>query len=106
MATDNSSKLQTISDAKRALNDGQPTRDAFEGKKGSSTHSGTGATTGPFNILHGLGQVPSQIILTATSVAAGAVHSATKDGTNISVTFAAAPANAANNITFDWVALY
>jgi hypothetical protein len=105
MATDNADELQTISSAKRALNDGAPTRDAFEGKKGTITFSGTGAQTA-FNIPHGLGVAPAQAFASPVTVAASALHTVTKTSTNIVITFAAAPANAVDNIVIDWLALY
>jgi hypothetical protein len=70
---------------------------------GSSVQSGDGATVA-FNIAHGLEATPTWWNVQAASTAAGAVHAVTATSTNLVVTFAAAPANAADNLTFKWEA--
>lgn len=71
---------------------------------GQFVASGDGAATA-FTDAHGLSFTPSRVVLTPTSADAAADHHvSTVDGTNIEVTFAAAPASGTDNITFDWAA--
>lgn len=68
---------------------------------GSAVFSGNGVLTA-FNIPHGLGVIPSVFGVAAGSTAANILHFVTADATNLTVTFASAPASAANNVTIRW----
>lgn len=78
---------------------------AFSGKlsdkKGTSTQSGNAVLT-TFNIAHGLYTTPLSYSVQAASLAASALHYVTADATNLIIEYAAAPANAANNLTWVW----
>lgn len=73
---------------------------------GRATFSGTGAQTA-FLVAHGLGSSPTHANVTLfacpTAALAGGWTYAW-DATNITVNFAVAPANAANNVAFDYEA--
>lgn len=77
---------------------GTAVRDRTHGK---ATLSGDGATTA-FTIAHGMGAAPAWVSVTPGSAAAGAAHHVTADATNVTVTFAAAPASAADNLVLYW----
>jgi len=106
-AGQNAAGLQSIGTAKRAnaADKALVPKDALEGKLISMTATGNAALTA-FNVAHNLGAVPTAFFLEATSVAASALHTVTADATNLIVTFTAAPAAAANNITFVGIAYY
>jgi hypothetical protein len=72
------------------------------GAGGINIFSGTGAAT-QFNIPHGLGATPSRYTAIPASAAAVGFY-ATANATNIVITFASAPANAANNVSVAWTA--
>lgn len=101
MATDTSSRLQTISTNQRNTAAVQATvpKDQPDGKKIVMTATGNASSTS-FNVAHNLGVVPTAFFLEATSLAASAAHYITADATNLTVVFAAAPAAAANNVTY------
>lgn len=89
----NSSTLATIKTA-YASRAGAP-------KYGVASFNGTGAQT-VFNIAHGLGGNPTSVYALPISEAATAKRTVTKDGTNIVVTFASAPASGTGNVKFRW----
>jgi hypothetical protein len=103
-AGQNAAGLQSLSDTKRTATAASAPRNGPEGKQILMTASGNASATS-FTVAHGLTKdgaavAPSTFFLEATSLAASALHYITKDDTNLTVVFAAAPANAANNITF------
>lgn len=67
---------------------------------GTASLTGNGSATA-FNIAHTSGGTPNNYWVTPTSEAATAKRTVTRDGTNIVVTFAAAPANGAP-LRFRW----
>jgi hypothetical protein len=67
-----------------------------------ATAVGDGAATA-FSWAHGLSGTPRSVRVTPSSAAASEKHHVTADATNVTVTFAAAPANAAA-LSFDWSA--
>lgn len=69
---------------------------------GVATFAGTGSQQA-FTIAHGLGATPRTISVTPGSEAAASAYYASSDGTNITVTFTAAPANAAS-VVLNWQA--
>ena len=84
--------------------DRRPSNPAGRAAEGSSTHSGDGVATA-FTVTHNAGFTPSRVELTPTTAAAAAAHYiSAKTTTTFVITFAAAPANAANNVKFEWVA--
>lgn len=93
MAT-NSSVLATINTAFKART-GKPTW-------GVASFTGTGAQTA-FNIAHGSGGTPNNFHALPLTEAATAKRTLTRDGTNIIVTYATAPANGAS-LKFRWSA--
>lgn len=106
---DNAAGLQTIGTGYRA-GVGNPTghrpRDVQEDVKGQATFTGD-ASAVAFVVAHGLGVIPSNIQITATTaVAAATKYVSARDATNFTVTFTAAPASGASNIKFDWRAAY
>lgn len=69
---------------------------------GDATFSGDASATA-FDIAHGLSSAPSNYQVTPTSSEAGKEHYVSAvDGTNITVTFASAPASGTDNVTFNW----
>ncbi len=78
-------------------------RDSRTGAKnaGVSVQSGTGSAT-TFNIAHGLFTTPTNARVTPGSLAASASFYVTLGSTNITLTYASAPANATNNLTWYW----
>jgi len=79
-------------------------KDPFEGTKGVMTKTGD-ASAVTFTQAHGLLAAPSGVSLTARTQVAAAIHwVSARDATTFTVSFASAPASAANNIVFDWVA--
>lgn len=73
------------------------------GNSGEAQQSGDGQTT-TFTIPHGLGAKPAHADVTAKSEDASVDFYIEYDDTNITVHYAAAPAQGTNNLTFDWVA--
>jgi hypothetical protein len=69
---------------------------------GTSSFTGDGTTT-VFNIPHGLPAAPRRFTVEPATAAAAASFYRTADGTNLIVTFTAAPANAAA-LSFNWTA--
>jgi len=67
---------------------------------GTATVTGNGSTTA-FNIARSSGGVPNNYYALPISEAATAKRTVTRDGTNIIVTYAAAPANGAS-LSFRW----
>lgn len=105
-AGQNASDLQALGTAKRAtaVALANVPKNAPEGKAIVMTASGNASATS-FTVAHGVtvngvAAIPTTFFLEPTSLAASAAHYCTKDDTNITVVFAAAPASAANNITF------
>lgn len=100
MATDiavgqNRSGLQSIKDTVQAANPGTPTKDQPDGKVIAVTKTGDAAWTTIVQ-AHGLTAAPAHVIISPTSAAAAAAAwVSAKDATNFTITFAAAPANAA-----------
>lgn len=76
-------------------------------KCGQATMSGTGAATS-LTFAHGMtepaGAVPTHVLLTPRTVAAVGGFVSAVDATNVTVTWAAAPANGSNNVVFDYQA--
>lgn len=71
---------------------------------GTETFSGTGTQT-DFNVAHGLSDTPVVRDVWAESAdAAGDLHVSAVDGTNITVTFASAPASGTDNVTLGFFA--
>lgn len=68
---------------------------------GVATFSGTGAQT-TFAIPHGLAKAPSDYNVNAGSAEANSNFYVTADGTNITVTYATAPAAGTNNVVLVW----
>lgn len=105
---DNATLLQTNKTA-FANRSGAPTnlqpRDTVEGKLATITKSGDGTTT-VFTYAHGLSAAPSQVFLSEKNAVSAALHYWTWDATNVTITFVAAPANAANNIVFGALLVY
>jgi hypothetical protein len=83
---------------RRNVISGKPTQ-----ASGKATLNGTGAQTA-FTIAHGLAAAPTAVVVTAGSAAANGVHYATADATNITVTFAVAPATGTGNVVLNWSA--
>lgn len=105
-AGQNAADLQALGTAKRATAPALALvpKDTPEGKWGTMTASGNAALTA-FTQAHGLAAAPSNVQLTPASSAASAAHwVSAKGATTFTVTFAAAPASAANNLVFDYVA--
>lgn len=105
----NRSTLDSIADAWDTAQGGsvdrRPSNPAGRVKEGSSTHSGNASAT-TFTVTHGAGFQPSRVELTPTTAAAAAVHWVTiPNATTFVINFAAAPANATDNIKFDWAAV-
>lgn len=71
---------------------------------GVQTSNGTGALTA-FVIPHGLGVVPQQFSAIAASVAAATSFYVTADATNLTVTYAVAPATGTGNVVLSWRAV-
>ncbi len=103
----NRTTLQNIADAHDASVGGdvgrRPSSGGGASKRGSSTHSGDGAAVA-FVVTHNAPFTPTKVLaLTPRTAAASALHSVTAiTATNFTITFAVAPANAANNVKFDW----
>jgi hypothetical protein len=70
---------------------------------GVATFSGDAATTA-FTIAHGLAATPTVVNLEAKSADAVGDKYWTADATNITVTFAAAPAAGTDNVVIGWEA--
>jgi hypothetical protein len=70
---------------------------------GKSQFNGTGAQTA-FVIPHGLLAAPTSVVVTPGSAAANGLHYVSADATNITVTYAAAPASGTNNVVVNWAA--
>lgn len=70
---------------------------------GTATFSGTGSAT-VFNIAHGLQQAPSTWSVDAASTAANGTFYVTASATQLTVTFAVAPASGTNNVVLAWTA--
>ena len=71
-------------------------------RRGKTTASGNGSTT-VFNIPHGLGVTPHDVLIQCSSHNIGFTR--TEDNTNIIVTFASAPPSGTNNVIFHWSAV-
>jgi Pectate lyase superfamily protein len=74
--------------------------------QGRVTFSGDGATT-TFRQAHGLGASPNHVnisLFACPTAALAGGYIVGWDGTNVWVTFAVAPAAAANNVAYDWEA--
>jgi hypothetical protein len=106
---DNAAGLQTIGTGYRAgvgNPAGRRPRDVQEDRTGQATFTGDAAATA-FVVAHGMGSIPSNIQITATTaVAAASKYVSSRDATNFTVTFTAAPAAGASNIKFDWRAAF
>jgi hypothetical protein len=89
----NSSTLGTISTAWKGRT-GAP-------KYGVASLNGNGSAT-VFNIAHGLGGTPTSVYALPISEPATAKRTVTKDGTNIIITYATAPASGTGNVRFRW----
>ncbi len=76
---------------------------AYSDNHGRATFSGNGSTTA-FVIAHGCDTTPNDVSVTPGSAASAAPFFATADGTNITVTFTAAPAAGTNNVVLNWSA--
>ncbi len=72
-------------------------------RSGQSIQSGTGSVTS-FTITHGLTGITStnKVFVTARSSAAGNWQFISLSSTQITITYSVAPANATNNLTWDW----
>jgi hypothetical protein len=89
----------TISTTRKILND--PYYVTENG--GTATFSGNGSTK-TFTIAHGLASTPTKVLVTAGSDAAKGDFYVTADATNITVTYATAPASGTNNVVLNWYA--
>jgi len=79
-------------------NDGYVTENS-----GTATFSGDGSTTS-FSWAHGLVGTPSVVVVTAASADAAGDFHVTADATNITITYAAAPAAGTDNVVLWWYA--
>ena len=72
---------------------------------GTETFSGDGSTT-TFSFAHGLAGTPTHVEISATSADTRAAmpYSWSADATNVTITFATAPASGTDNVTFSWKA--
>lgn len=70
-------------------------------RRGKSTASGNGSAT-TFNLPHGLGANPHSVVVSCRT---HTIATYTTDATNIAVTLTSAPANATDNVIFDWSAV-
>jgi hypothetical protein len=70
---------------------------------GTATFSGNGSNK-VFTIAHGLASAPTKVLVTAGSDAAKGDFYVTADATNITVTYATAPASGTNNVVLNWYA--
>jgi hypothetical protein len=70
---------------------------------GRSSFNGTGAQTA-FVIAHGLAAAPASVTVTPGTTAASGAFAVTSDATNITVTYASAPASGTNNVVLNWAA--
>lgn len=70
-------------------------------KYGVASLNGNGSTTA-FTISHGLGGNPNSVSVLPLTDAAAAKRTVTKDGTNITVTYAVAPPSGTGNLKFRW----
>ena len=105
---DNATALQTNKTNWEARSGAPTTRrpkDTIEAAVATITKSGDGTTT-VFTYAHGLSAAPAHVFLQEKTAVAQALHFATWDATNVTITFAAAPANAANNIVFAALLVY
>lgn len=104
MPTSNADELQAIADGWEgragAPTDLRPT--GLSGKQGQSTFSGNASATA-FVVTHGLGKTPTNVQVTPTTAVASALHAVTaRTTTTFTITYAAAPAAATDNIKVDW----
>jgi hypothetical protein len=105
---DNATALQTNKTNWEARSNAPTTRrpkDTIEAAVATITKSGDGTTT-VFTYAHGLGAAPAQVFLSEKNAVSAALHHWTWDATNVTITFVAAPANAANNIVFGALLVY
>jgi hypothetical protein len=71
-------------------------------RRGASTASGNGSTT-TFNIPHGLGAIPHDVVINCASFTNPFTYTLTS--TNIVVVFTTAPTSGTNNVIFYWSAV-